>query len=231
MHAGRGNQGGQQDGDATGTAQVDAEGAYLIVAERQDVHAPAHRQQQQDAGAGHEGELGERIDAYVLQSPSARTQSEPAGFPGFAMNLPRPGPRCRNRPRSRRARASGWILAQTRDGDGQQYGNQAAGQGGTLNGDGGAPPSRMAVAAPRRPPEKHPEGSRGNQGVAEDRLEGGTGNSRAAQSGCQQARGIRTVSSMFSAGLLQTLQVHAEPVLAEDSEQLVQFERVPAGDE
>ena len=30
---------------------------------------------------------------------------------------------------------------------------------------------------------------------------------------------------------LQDLQVHTEPVLAEDSEQLVQFDRVPAGDE
>ena len=71
----------------------------------------------------------------------------------------------------------------------------------------------------------------GNQRVTENCLEGGARNGEGGtdEPGGEQARNAHGQQHVF--GGLVDLQIHAEPVLAEDAEELVQFDRVPAGDE
>ena len=178
-HAGRGHQGCQQNGDAAGAGQVNAEGARLIVAEREDVNAPAHRQQKQDAGHRHQRELGECLRAYVLQGahlPEHDLRQLSFGVRNELQRTQRGGAEATHNHAGEHQHERGLILQQARNTHGQQHGGEATGEGGTLNREARAHTQQNGGGGTHRRTLRNTQQVRGNQGVTEDRLEGGASN-------------------------------------------------------
>ena len=178
-HAGRGDQGCQQNGDTAGAGQVNAEGARFIVTEREDIDTPTHRQEQQDAGCRHQRKLRECFRAYVLQGthlPEHDLRQLSFRVRNELQRTQRGGAKATHNHAGKHQHERGLVLEQTRNAHGQQYCREAAGEGGTLNGDARAHTQQNGGGGTHRRTLRNTQQVRGDQRVTEDRLEGSTRN-------------------------------------------------------